>query len=38
LFGEELAGRFANLANAPTILVNLTNIAWFGNTIAIDQH
>jgi apolipoprotein N-acyltransferase len=38
LFGEELAGRFANPANAPTILVNLTNIAWFGNTVAIDQH
>ncbi len=38
LFGEELAGRFANTATAPTILVNLTNIAWFGNTIAIDQH
>jgi apolipoprotein N-acyltransferase len=38
LFGEELAGRFANPAVAPTILVNLTNIAWFGNTIAIDQH
>jgi apolipoprotein N-acyltransferase len=38
LFGEELAGRFADPANAPTILVNLTNIAWFGNTVAIDQH
>jgi apolipoprotein N-acyltransferase len=38
LFGEELAGRFANVATAPTILVNLTNIAWFGNTVAIDQH
>ena len=38
LFGEELAQRFANPATAPTILVNLTNIAWFGNTIAIDQH
>lgn len=38
LFGEELAGRFANPATAPTILVNLTNIAWFGNTVAIDQH
>jgi apolipoprotein N-acyltransferase len=38
LFGEELAGRFANTATAPTILVNLTNIAWFGNTEAIDQH
>ena len=38
LFGEELAQRFTNAATAPTILVNLTNIAWFGNTIAIDQH
>jgi apolipoprotein N-acyltransferase len=38
LFGEELAGRFTNPATSPTILVNLTNIAWFGNTIAIDQH
>jgi len=38
LFGEELAGRFAKPATAPTILVNLTNIAWFGNTVAIDQH
>jgi apolipoprotein N-acyltransferase len=38
LFGEELANRFANPATAPTVLVNLTNIAWFGNTIAIDQH
>ena len=38
LFGEELAQRFVNAATAPTILVNLTNIAWFGNTVAIDQH
>ncbi len=38
LFGEELAQRYANPTIAPTILVNLTNIAWFGNTIAIDQH
>lgn len=38
LFGEELAQRFANPATSPTILVNLTNIAWFGNTVAIDQH
>ena len=38
LFGEELAGRFTSPATAPTILVNLTNIAWFGNTVAIDQH
>lgn len=38
LFGEELARRFADPAQAPTILVNLSNIAWFGNTLAIDQH
>ena len=38
LFGEELAQRFISTAVAPTILVNLTNIAWFGNTVAIDQH
>jgi apolipoprotein N-acyltransferase len=38
LFGEELGARFADPANAPTIFVNLSNIAWFGDTVAIDQH
>jgi apolipoprotein N-acyltransferase len=38
LFGEELGARFADPANAPTIFVNLSNIAWFGDSIAIDQH
>ena len=38
LFGEELAARFIDPAAAPTIMVNISNIAWFGNTIAIDQH
>jgi apolipoprotein N-acyltransferase len=38
LFGEELGAQFANAATAPTILVNFSNIAWFGNTVAIDQH
>jgi apolipoprotein N-acyltransferase len=38
LFGEELAARFADAARAPTVFVNLSNIAWFGNTVAIDQH
>jgi apolipoprotein N-acyltransferase len=38
LFGEELGARFADEASAPTIFVNLSNIAWFGNTVAIDQH
>jgi apolipoprotein N-acyltransferase len=38
LFGEELARGFADPAQAPTVLVNVSNIAWFGDTIAIDQH
>ncbi len=38
LFGEELGARFADAALAPTIFVNVSNIGWFGNTIAIDQH
>ncbi len=38
LFGEELARRFADPAKAPTVLVNVSNIAWFGNSVAIDQH
>ncbi len=38
LFGEELALRFADPARAPTLFVNVSNIGWFGNTIAVDQH
>jgi apolipoprotein N-acyltransferase len=38
LFGEELAARFVEAGKAPTIFVNLSNIGWFGNTVAIDQH
>ena len=38
LFGEELGARFADPATAPTVFVNLSNIGWFGNTLAIDQH
>lgn len=38
LFGEELGQRFTDPAKAPTIFVNLSNIGWFGNTVAIDQH
>ena len=38
LFGEELAAGFADPARAPTVLVNLSNIAWFGDSVAIDQH
>ena len=38
LFGDELARRFIDPARAPTVFVNLSNIGWFGNSIAIDQH
>ena len=38
LFGEELAARFINPATAPTMLVNVSNLAWFGHGQAIDQH
>ena len=38
LFGEELAARFRDPSRAPTIYVNRSNIGWFGDTVAIDQH
>ncbi len=38
LFGEELGARFLDPAVAPTIFVNVSNIAWFGDTSAIGQH
>jgi len=38
LFGEELAARFTDMNEAPTIFANLSNIGWFGDTIAVNQH
>jgi len=38
LYGDELALRFADEASAPTMFANLSNIGWFGDTIAVDQH
>ena len=38
LFSEELGARFADLSQAPTIFINLSNIGWFGDSLAIDQH
>ncbi|MFO1218151.1 MAG: apolipoprotein N-acyltransferase [Burkholderiaceae bacterium] len=38
LFGEELALRFADAARAPTIMANVSNIGWFGDTVAVQQH
>jgi apolipoprotein N-acyltransferase len=38
LFGDEIGANFRDEASAPTVLLNVSNIAWFGDTIAIDQH
>ncbi|WP_298429432.1 apolipoprotein N-acyltransferase [Ottowia sp.] len=38
LFGEEIGARFRDEAGAPTVMVNLSNIGWFGDSVAIDQH
>ena len=38
LFGEELARRFVGPGDGPTILANVSNIGWFGDTIAVAQH
>lgn len=38
LFGEEIGANFSDEARSPTILLNVSNIAWFGDSIAIDQH
>jgi apolipoprotein N-acyltransferase len=38
LFGEDLAARFSDAGVAPTVFANLSNIGWFGNTIAVTQH
>jgi apolipoprotein N-acyltransferase len=38
LFGEELAPQFLDPAQAPTLFVNISNLAWFGDSMAMDQH
>jgi apolipoprotein N-acyltransferase len=38
LFGDEIGANFRHEAEAPTLLLNVSNIAWFGDSIAIDQH
>jgi apolipoprotein N-acyltransferase len=38
LFGEELGARFIDTALAPTVFANVSNLGWFGNSLAIDQH
>jgi apolipoprotein N-acyltransferase len=38
LFGEEIAAQLAGSAAPATILLNVSNLAWYGESIAIAQH
>jgi apolipoprotein N-acyltransferase len=38
LYGEELAVRFSDPDQAPTVFANVSNLAWFNDSAAIDQH
>lgn len=41
LFGEEIIRpmqAYAGSIDAPSIMLNVSNLAWFGNTIALSQH
>jgi apolipoprotein N-acyltransferase len=38
IFGEEIAHTIREQEAPAGVLVNSTNLAWFGNTIALDQH
>ncbi|CAG4888657.1 apolipoprotein N-acyltransferase [Paraburkholderia gardini] len=38
IFGEEIARTVRESDTSPGVLVNSTNLAWFGDTIALDQH
>ncbi|AOY91736.1 apolipoprotein N-acyltransferase [Cupriavidus sp. USMAA2-4] len=38
LFGEEIAQTLRDQAVPANVLANVTNLAWFGDTIALDQH
>lgn len=38
LFGEELAIRFLDETNHPTVFANVSNLAWFGDTSVMEQH
>ncbi|NEX60827.1 apolipoprotein N-acyltransferase [Noviherbaspirillum galbum] len=38
LFGEEIAAQLSASPVPATMLLNVSNIAWFGDTIALPQH
>ncbi|MET3117023.1 apolipoprotein N-acyltransferase [Undibacterium sp. GrIS 1.8] len=38
LFGEEIAHQLSAASHSPSILLNVSNIAWYGDSISIPQH
>ena len=38
VFGDEMAQRMMGIGPAPTAWVNMSNLAWFGDTTAIPSH
>ena len=38
LFGEEIAAQLSGAAAQTTVLLNVSNIAWFGDAFALPQH
>lgn len=38
IFSGEFAGLVANSIQEPTVFLNLSNLAWFGKSWALDQH
>jgi apolipoprotein N-acyltransferase len=38
LFGAEIRRAWDDPARAPTLLLNMSNLAWFDDSIALDQH
>ncbi len=38
LYGEELATRFTSAATAPTVFANVSNLGWFDDSVALQQH
>ena len=37
-FGEEIAAQLRNAAHPATLLLNVSNLAWYGESVAIPQH
>lgn len=38
VFGEEIALQLRSMARPATMLLNVSNLAWFGESVAIPQH